>query len=273
VPLRRAIAISLTVLLGIAGCSDDDDGASDDTTTTTAPPAPLDIVVTNDDGIGAPGIDVLVNALLELDDVEVHVVAPAGDVTGKSDTKTAGGASYTDGATASGVEGTAVEGFPADTITVALDELGLEPDVVVSGINHGQNVGPLAYVSGTVGAGREAVRRGIPAVAGSAGLDADEGEYGIAAQYVVDYVTEHRDELADGTAPTDAVVNINVPQCTSGEPQPLEEVALASAIPEGVDPFNADCAMASDEVPADDVLAVAGGYSALSLVPPEAPSG
>ena len=99
--IRRTIAIALIVLLGVAGCSDDDAG-SDDTTTTSAGPSPLDIVVTNDDGIGAPGVDVLVNALRELEDVEVHVVAPATDVTGKSDNKTPGGASYADGATASG---------------------------------------------------------------------------------------------------------------------------------------------------------------------------
>ena len=165
-------------------------------------PEPLTIVVTNDDGIGAEGIDVLVTALMEMDDVEVHVVAPAGDMTGQSDNTTPGGATFADGSTISGVEGTAVDGFPADTINVALDDLGLEPDLVVSGINKGQNVGPLAYLSGTVGAGREAVRRGIPAIAGSAGLNGGDG-YELATELIVEQIDALRDELSEGTADTD----------------------------------------------------------------------
>jgi 5'-nucleotidase len=270
--LRRIIAITACTALGLVACSDDDSGGSAETTTTTEAPPPLSIMVTNDDGIGAPGIDVLVDALSEMDDVEIHVVAPAGDVTGKSDIKTEGGATYADGATASGVEGTAVDGFPADTVTVALDELGLEPDLVVSGINHGQNVGPLAYLSGTVGAGREAVRRGIPAIAGSAALDHDG--YELAAQLVVAQIEEHRDEYGDASTGTvDAVVNINVPDCTAGEPKELLVVDLATVIPEGVNPFASDCSVVSEDEPANDVLAVAAGYPALSLVPPEAPAG
>jgi len=273
-PLRRAIAIAVAtaVAVAFAGCSDDDSSEPASSTTTAPTREPLTIMVTNDDGIGAPGIDVLVKALSAMDDVDVHVVAPAGDVTGTSDTKTAGGASYADGATASGIEGTAVDGFPADTVTVALDELGLEPDLVVSGINKGQNVGPLAYVSGTVGAGREAVRRGIPAIAGSAGLDGDG--YDLAAQLVVEQIEEHRDEYGDASSGAfGAVVNINVPDCTAGEPKELLEVDLATQIPEGVNPFASDCSVASGDEPTDDVLAIVAGHPALSLVPPEPPPG
>lgn len=276
-PLRRTTAIALAALLGLAACGDDDGGggsASQESTTTTTAAEPLEILVTNDDGIGGVGIDVLVNALLELDDVEVTIVAPAENQSGSSDKTTPGGAPYADGATASGVEGTAVQGFPADTIAVALDELGLEPDVVVSGVNTGQNVGPFAYASGTVGAGRAAVRRGIPAIAGSAGLTEDTLEdYEQATELVIGYLEEHRDELAAGTADTRAVVNINVPDCTAGSAKELVEVALATEVPPGVNVFASDCSAASGEVPADDVLAVAAGYPALSLVPPEAPSG
>jgi 5'-nucleotidase len=192
-------------------------------------------------------------------------------MTGSSDKKTAGGATYADATTASGVEGTAVDGFPADTITVALDELGLEPDLVVSGINKGQNVGPIAYASGTVGAGREAVRRGIPAIAGSAALDGDG--YELAARLIVDQIEEHRDDYIAGTAGTETVTNINVPDCAAGEPKDLVEVDLATVIPEGVSVFASDCSVESDGAPDDDVMAVAAGHAALSLVPPEAPAG
>ena len=112
------------------------------------------------------------------------------------------GRRYADGATASGVEGTAVDGFPADTITVALDELGLEPDLVVSGINQGQNVGPLAV---RVGHRRRrlatAVRRGIPRRRGQRRARRATPTTTLGARSsIVDQIEEHRAELADGTA-------------------------------------------------------------------------
>jgi 5'-nucleotidase len=270
--MHRATAVAMTTLvLGVAACGSDDGGDTSETTAATEPAVePITIVVTNDDGIGAPGIDSLVTGLQGLEAVEIFVVAPAEDRTGTSDSTTPGGATYADGQTLSGVEGTAVDGFPADTIVVAVDELGIEPDLVVSGINIGQNVGPLAYLSGTVGAGRAAVRQGIPAVAGSAGLGADADFEG-ATTLVLDWITEHRDDLsglADG-----GVVNINIPDCTMGTPRELLEVDLATVIPEGVNPFETDCSVEPTSPPTDDVAALAAGHPALSLVPPEEPPG
>jgi len=274
--MRTATASALCLAIALGGCgSDDDDGSgAPEGTSTTAAEQPLSILVTNDDGIGAVGIDVLVNRLLELDAVEVEVVAPAENQSGSSDKTTPGGAPYADGATASEVEGTAVDGLPADTIGVALDELGLEPDVVVSGINSGQNVGPFAFASGTVGAARAAVRRGIPAIAGAAGLTEDTLEdYELAADLVVEHLEEHRDEYLAGTAATDTVVNINVPDCTAGAPKELLEVALATDVPKDVNPFKSDCTIDVVAKPPDDVIAVAAGHPALSLVPLDAPAG
>src|SRR5687767_3676331 len=95
---RSLAALILIPLLLLGACSDDGDDAGDgasgatttvaeETTTTAAPtttkaPEPLRILVTNDDGIGAEGIDALVNALLELPDVEITVVAPAENQSG-----------------------------------------------------------------------------------------------------------------------------------------------------------------------------------------------
>jgi 5'-nucleotidase len=163
-----------------------------------------------------------------------------------------------------------VEGFPADTIAVALDELDLAPDLVVSGVNEGQNTGPLAYVSGTVGAARAAVRRGIPAIAGSAGLGED-ADYATAVDLIVAYIEEQRDAFADGTASTDGVSSFNVPDCTAGTVRELLEVPLATTVPEGVDLFTSDCSVEVTEPPTDDVTALAAGHSALTVIPPEAP--
>ena len=216
----------------------------------------------------------LVTALEEMDDVEVHVVAPAGDMTGQSDNKTPGGATFADGATISGVEGTAVDGFPADTITVALDELGLEPGPR----RVGDQQGPERRPAGLPVRHRRSRTGGRPARHPGHRRErwAERRRWAISwrAELIVEQIEEHRDELSEGTADTDAVVNINVPECTAGAAKELLEVALATEIPEGVNPFAADCTVEpATRSPPTTSLAVAAGYSALSLVPPEAPAG
>jgi 5'-nucleotidase len=273
--LRRTAIAAVSIALLVAACGDDGESADATTTTagvtTTAAPEPLTVLVTNDDGIGHPGIDTVVTALDAVDGLEVVVVAPAADRTGSSDTVTPGGASYADGTTVSGYPGTAVDGYPADTIAVAVDELGLEPDLVVSGINQGQNIGPLTYVSGTVGAARAAVRLGIPAIAGSAGLG-DDTDYAAVADLIIDHIAEHRAEYADGTADATGVVSFNIPECTAGTIKDLVEVPLATVMPAGLNPFATDCSVDATEPPTDDVAAIAAGHATVSLVPPEDPS-
>ena len=276
--MTRRILVALFALAAV-GCGDDGDETTattaatettvEETTSSTAAPEPLQILVTDDDGIGGAGIDVLVQALATLPDVEVTIVAPAMDQSGTSDTTTDGPVTHSDATTASGIAGTAVAGFPADTINVALDELGLEPDLVVSGINRGQNIGPLVAISGTVGAARTALRRGIPAVAASAGLDDATADYDGAADLVLEWIGEHRDALVDGSLPADAVVNFNVPNCTAGETRDLIEVPVATVIPEGVDPFHSDCTIVTVAAPADDVAGIVAGYATVSDVPAE----
>ncbi len=275
----RHLLVAVLALLGLlaAACGDDDTdtessvsttSAPEETTTTTAS-APLTILVTNDDGIGAPGIDALVTALSAIDDVELIIVAPAENQSGSSDNTTDGGVPSAPGTTISGVEGTAVSGFPADAVIAALDELGVEPDLVVSGVNKGQNIGPLAAVSGTVGAARTAIRRGIPAVAVSAGLR-DETDFAGAAALVVDWITENRAAIADGSTGIDAVVSFNIPDCTSGEIRDLVEVPLGTELPEGVNVFETDCsADPGDDAPIDDVSAIVQGFASETLVPAE----
>ena len=280
---RRLLAALTALLLLAAACGDSDDSAnSDDSTTTSAaanetsstddavvPAEPLTILVTNDDGIGAPGIDSLVTTLSSLDDVELVIVAPAENQSGSSDTTSDGAVTSAAGTTASGVEGTAVAGTPADAVIVALDELGIEPDLVVSGVNSGQNVGPFAELSGTVGAARTAVRRNIPAVASSAGL-AEDSDFDAASQLVLEWITENRDALDDASIAVDGVVSFNVPDCTAGDIGVLVEVPLAAAIPDGLNVFETDCSLRNDaDVPTDDVDAISKGFASETLVPAE----
>lgn len=270
VPLRPSVwcvLLALLVAVAAVACSDDggdDDDAGSGETSTTVPAdteaaaEPLAILVTNDDGVGSEGIDVLVQGLAGLPDVTVTVVAPAENETGSSDTTTPSSVPVEDTATASGYEAVAVQGFPADSVIYALDGLGLEPDLVVSGINEGQNIGDAVELSGTVGAARTAARRGLPALAVSAGL-ADLVDYETAVELALDWVEEHRDDLSPFEG---QVVSINVPSCTEGEVRGVVEVPVGSGLGLEVAP---DCTSALTE-PVDDVEAFANGYASLSEV-------
>lgn len=267
--------IAAVALCLVAGCSSDGDtdSARDDASTSTTDQTVEDaevlrIVVSNDDGIGAEGFDQLVEALVALSDVEVHVVAPAEDHSGSGDTTTDGEVDFGDGTTASGEEGTAVEGFPADTVAVALDDLGLEPHVVVSGVNVGQNIGPIVPISGTVGVARTAIRRGVPAIAASGGLVYDAEQFAVAVELVTEWLIEHRDALIEGTVDTDTAISINVPVCDPEDMGEAVEVPRAEAFPEGVNPFESRCDQ-SGPAPHDDYEALAAGFPTITRIPAE----
>lgn len=278
--LRRSVLAVLAALALVTwGCSDGDEAgettttpapdAAESTTTTAAGGDALEILVSNDDGVDGPGLDLMVRALLEMPDVELTIVAPAGNQSGTSDDTTDGGASFTGSETAGGAEATAVDGFPADTVLVALDELDLEPDVIVSGINEGQNIGPFAELSGTVGVVRTGIRRDVPGIAASAGDEFDEAQYDVAARLVVDWLTENRDALVDGTFPTDVAYSVNVPSCEADQIGDLVVTARATEFPPDLgNPFESTCDL-SDPEPSDDVAAVRVGYPSLTPVPAE----
>jgi 5'-nucleotidase len=283
--LTSASALLAVAALLLAGCGDDGGAATTTTTSPAAEPAPdeagageapaddgaepaevLRILLANDDGIAHPGLDLMLRELVALDGVEVTVVAPAENMSGSSDQTTEGGAPHAPGATASGVEGTAVDGFPADAVHVALDELGLDPHLVVSGINDAQNHGPFVTISGTVGVARTAIRRDIPAIAISAGLEYDDAEFGVAAALVVDWVLEHRDALVTGTQTTDHAVSINVPTCPVEAMGELVEVPVAEDFLDGIGPYEFACDLGEDD-PVHDHAALHAGYPTLTRVP------
>ena len=164
----------------------------------------LQILVTNDDGVGAPGINATVRALTALTDTKVTVVAPLTNQSGTGAKVTAGTLTVTNATTAR-VSGRAVAGYPADTIIWAIDDHGISqrPNLVVSGINFGQKNGPLATLSGTVGAAQTALARGIPAFAVSQGIDNGQSpNFSQGARYLVAWVQSHRKVLLTTTKKT-----------------------------------------------------------------------
>lgn len=174
-------------------------------------PEPLEVLVTNDDGIGAPGIDALVEGLRGVSGINLMVVAPAVNQSGSSDRVSPGPVDAAPGTTASGFGGTAVDGTPADSVLYALNELEAAPDLVISGINSGQNMGPIIELSGTVGAARIAARNGVPALATSQGLAVTpDFPTGVAATLA--WLEDFRLGLAGEGEQT--VANLNTPTCT-----------------------------------------------------------
>lgn len=262
--VRRVATWALALLAVVsAGCGGGGEARRPATTSTDAAAAlaPVLVVVTNDDGYQAPGIDVAARALAAEPGVTVRVVAPEGDRSGTGDRVTPGPVAHRAARTAGGMEAVAVAGFPADAVRVALDELGLEPDLVVSGINRGQNLGPVVGLSGTVGAAEAAARRGVPAVAVSQGLG-EPPDYEAGASVLIEWFRSHR----AGLARLRGAFNLNVPTCAAGRVRGLVTVPVASDLGDRklFDPV--DCRSSAPPGP-DDVGAFLAGYATLSALP------
>jgi 5'-nucleotidase len=116
-------------------------------------------LLTNDDGIDAPGLGALLAGTRQLG--EPVVVAPARAHSGCSHRVTTDGPIQVQSRSL----GFAVDGTPADCVRLALHEIAPDTAWVLSGINAGGNLGADVYHSGTVAAAREAVLHGIPAIA------------------------------------------------------------------------------------------------------------
>ena len=265
---RVALPLSVLPLLAAAACGGGSDGPAPQP---TAGAAPVLLLVTNDDGVDAPGIDALARRLSRLPGVTVRIVAPAKDSSGTGGRTTDGPLASAPARTASGLEATSVQGFPADTIRVALDDLRLQPAFVVSGANRGQNVGPIAAISGTVGAARAAAQRGVPALAVSSGTP-DGGEaydYDVAADLATGEVEKVLPALrGSGPRPdTGTVVNLNVPSCEAGAVRGVQELP-PSTTPD-LDALKAsNCT--STAPPSDEVQSYLDGFAVLTRLPARA---
>jgi 5'-nucleotidase len=251
---------------------------------------PLRVLVTNDDGVGAAGIDTLVNELTQNPNLAVIVIAPATNQSGSGDNRTNGPINVEPATTASAYPAKKVFGFPADsTLFGILQELQSDPpDLVVSGINNGQNIAEATMISGTVGAALWAARLGIPAFAVSAGLGASPN-YSQAAQYTATLVEQFRvrksfqKKMVEKDAPfTALVLNVNFPTCTTGSVRGvrLVDVGRFSTVTgynltnvmgstetwtpiTATGPAGSDCTSALEE-PATDLEGFAAGFATVT---------
>ncbi|KAJ9533436.1 hypothetical protein QJQ45_026485 [Haematococcus lacustris] len=128
------------------------------------------VLVSNDDGIEAPGIRALIAEIVKSACFDVYVSAPAGERSAQSHAITLGRYLSCAPAQVPGVlEAFAVDGTPADSVMLGMHSSLMSCngsfDLVVSGINRGDNCGLHVIYSGTVGAAREAACKGVPAIA------------------------------------------------------------------------------------------------------------
>ncbi len=176
------------------------------------------VLLTNDDGIEAEGLQALRHALSALPSVQLAVIAPDGNRSAMARSITTRRPLWVQEVDFDdGTVGFATDGTPVDCVRLANLGLveGFEADLVVSGINHGSNLGDDITYSGTVAAALEAIVLGLPGIAVSQQsisreLDFRAGagfEFDVAARFTARLVAE----LEDVPLPSGTLLNINVP--------------------------------------------------------------
>ena len=173
---------------------------------------PYRILVTNDDGVRAPGIAAVAQALQAIG--TPIVVAPAENQTGKGHSiVTTEPVLRQDLTLLNGLPAIGLTTTPASTVNIAIRNIVMpRPDLVVSGVNTEYNLGHSTFVSGTVGAAREAALQGIPAIAASMSGAVFPQELVYAAEEVL-WVARRVKQY--GIAPN-TYLNVNVPAMPPG---------------------------------------------------------
>ena len=231
------------------------------------------ILITNDDGIGAPGIRRLAEMAASLG--EVWVVAPENQCSAMSHRITIRGQM-----TARRVDfpvpaasAWSLAGTPADCVKVALMYLMRDhrPDMVFSGVNHGYNAGYDIAYSGTVGAAMEAMMQGVPAMAWSTeAVDCHEVEDR--------YMREIAAELLAKKAPEGGIWNVNFPACSLEECQRiLRDVKVSQddfyidtyhekVLEDGISEYHLSYDRNWNASEGTDLFAIAGNYISIGPV-------
>ncbi|MCH8206481.1 MAG: 5'/3'-nucleotidase SurE [Chloroflexi bacterium] len=183
------------------------------------------IVLTNDDGVHAPGLWAAAEALRELG--EVVVIAPDRDMSGMGTAMTLMNVVRVQDipSPVQGVRAYSVQGTPADCVILGAEKLlDRPPDLVVSGINHGANLGLDVMVSGTVGGAFQGYFRHIPSMAVSVVYET-EVRYEAAARATKALARA----ISANSMPSPLLLNVNVPSLTPEEIERVEVTRLGPA--------------------------------------------
>ncbi len=179
----------------------------------------MHILLTNDDGIFAAGIAAMYTRLEQMGDVTV--IAPSDVRSGAGHSISLSPVTCEKVDIAGKFKGYCMDGSPADCVKFAIKRLFKDRpiDLVVSGINHGANVGVHLYYSGTVAAAMEAAFNGIPAIAVSAMYNGETSDMDRAAAYCF--------EVIQKLSPLEGarVFNVNIPVLDKGGVKGVKVVA------------------------------------------------
>src|SRR5271154_7144320 len=192
------------------------------------------VLLTNDDGIEAAGLQALRTALLAVDGIELAVIAPDGNRSAMARSITTRRPLWVREVDfGDGTVGYATDGTPVDCVRLASLGLaeGFEVDLVVAGINHGANLGDGITYSGTVAAALEGVVLGLPAIAVSQQSGARALDYrfdgGFGFEVAAGFVARLVERIEDVPLPARTLLNVNVP---AGAPSGVEVTRLGKRI-------------------------------------------
>ncbi len=180
----------------------------------------MKVLLTNDDGIGAQGLQTLRRALLEVPGIELATIAPNSNRSATARSITTREPLWVDEVEfEDGTVGYATDGTPVDCVRfAALGLIEFRPELIVSGINHGSNLGDDITYSGTVAAALEGVVLGLPGIAVSQQSDNREMDFRLGREF--DFTTAAAfaarlvDEIDDVGIPEGTLLNVN---CPAGE--------------------------------------------------------
>jgi 5'/3'-nucleotidase len=176
------------------------------------------VLLTNDDGIEAGGLQALRSALQAMDGIELAVIAPDGNRSAMARSITTRRPLWVQEVDfGDGTVGYATDGTPVDCVRLANLGLveGFKADLVVSGINHGSNLGDDITYSGTVAAALEAIVLGLPGIAVSQQSSLRELDFRVGSAFEFDvaaaFTARLVAELESVPLPPGTLLNINVP--------------------------------------------------------------
>ena len=191
------------------------------------------VLLTNDDGIEAEGLQALRRALRGVPGIELAVIAPDGNRSATARSITTRRPLWVQQVDfGDGTHGYATDGTPVDCVRLAaLGLVGEQPELIVSGINHGSNLGDDITYSGTVAAALEALLLGVPGIAVSQQSTAREMDFRLGSRFAFDvaaeFVARVVEELDDVPLAEGTLLNINVPAL---DPQGVEVCRLGKRI-------------------------------------------
>jgi 5'-nucleotidase len=180
----------------------------------------MKVLLTNDDGIQATGLNTMRRALLEVPGVELAVIAPDSNRSATARSITTREPLWVDEVEfGDGTTGYATDGTPVDCVRfAALGLVEFEPELIVSGINHGSNLGDDITYSGTVAAALEGIVLGVPAIAVSQQSQLRELDFRLGREFEFDvaaaFVARMVEELESVPMPEGTLLNVN---CPAGE--------------------------------------------------------